>query len=377
VLKAGHFQELAPPYFVTLPVQTFFPILKTSHQKPTRSLLLQGGITLALGASLFLSSCKKEPEPVPSPSGTPTQPALQPKPVPQFNAQAALEHAARQVSFGPRIPNTPAHDSAVAYFRSILSPLTSAVQFQDFIGNDYNGGQVRFTNVLASFNPEATDRILLLAHWDSKPWAEEDPNQANKNKPIPAANDGASGVGILLELAKIFKDNPPPIGVDLLLDDGEDYGKFEKDQLDRYFLGVKHFVQTKPPTYQPRVAILLDMVGDRNAEFKMEGNSVANAPSFTNFIWETAENMGLSKFKKVVGADISDDHIPLIQAGIKSVDIIDADLVGHNSPDPKRKYWHTMDDTMENLSTETMDQVGRLLLDLIYDKFPRNIRTLQ
>jgi Zn-dependent M28 family amino/carboxypeptidase len=193
---------------------------------------------------------------------------------------------------------------------------------------------------------------------------------------VPAANDGGSGSAVLLELARAMKENAPPIGVDLLFDDGEDYGIFDSDQLNRYFLGAKYFVKTKPASYNPRFAILLDMVGDKNAQFLKEGNSLEKAGAFTNEVWKAASDLGLSTFKQLRGDAISDDHMPFLDAGIPAVDIIDIDLVGNKGPSPDRKYWHTTDDLPKHLSPNTMGEVGKLLLYLIYDRLPRTIRTL-
>jgi glutaminyl-peptide cyclotransferase len=235
---------------------------------------------------------------------------------------------------------------------------------------------LNLTNILASFNPSATWRILIVTHFDSRPYADEDPRDSLKHQAVPAANDGGSGTAVMLELARAMKDNPPPIGVDLLFDDGEDYGKYNIDQLDRYFLGVKNFVQSKPANYNPRYAILLDMVGDKHAVFQPEVNSKNSAPQLVTEIWKVAESLGLSHFKSTPGQNISDDHLPLIEGGIPSVDIIDGELVGNVSSDPERKYWHTLDDLPKHLSAETLSEVGRLLLTLIYDRFPRDIPAL-
>lgn len=330
-------------------------------------------LAVAFGCSALISCSKSGDNNNPPPPSQNTQPAIQPKPVPKFDADRVYQDILTQVKFGPRIPNSKAHDSTLAFFQSQIQTTTMAINLQNFVEQGYNGSQIGLTNVLASFNPQATDRILILTHWDSKPWAESEKDPKDKDKPIPAANDGASGSAILLELARIFKDNPPPIGVDLLWDDGEDYGNYSKDQLDKYFLGTKYFMRTKPSTYNPRFAILLDMVGDKEAEFKMEGNSLQAAPQYTHMIWDLAQSMGLSTFRNQPGPDISDDHIPLLQGGMQAVDIIDADLVGNNSPNPRRKYWHTLKDLPENIGTQTLGQVGDLLLKLIYDQLPRTL----
>lgn len=337
--------------------------------------LLAFGFAVIL-ASAVLSSCKKEQE-EPTNQQTPAMAALPPKPVPPFNAERARMIVDTQVDYGPRVPNSAGHDEEVEWLRTSLLQCTSSVQVQNFTHAGYTEGeQLTLSNILASFNPTATWRILIVTHYDSRPRCDEDPVDSNKKFAVPAANDGASGVAVMLELARAMKDSMPPIGVDLLFDDGEDYGDYNQNQLDWYFLGVKHFMQTKPANYNPRFAILLDMVGDKKAKFAPEVNSVNSAPQLVTEIWKTAQSMGLTHFKQEKGAQISDDHLPLIEGGIPSADIIDADLVGHTDPDPERKYWHTLDDLPHHISAETLGEIGRLLLTLIYDRFPRDIPVL-
>ncbi|HET6402437.1 MAG TPA: M28 family peptidase [Candidatus Kapabacteria bacterium] len=336
-------------------------------------------VVLAIAIIGWYVGCNREkPETAaPEKPAASTQPAIPPAPVPGFDANRAFADIVKQVDMGPRVPNSSAHAKALKWMDSILTGYTPNVELQHFTDLGYSPGEtLNLTNVIASFNPSATWRILILTHYDSRPWADEDPNPKNQNTPIPAANDGGSGTAVMLELARQFKDHPPPIGVDLFFDDGEDYGKYKVDNLDRYFLGVKYFVANKPANYNPQVAILLDMVGDTNADFEPETNSVQSAPQWVNEIWNTAKEMGLSHFRTGNGADIEDDHLPLIQAGIPSVDIIDGDLVGHVSPDPNRKYWHTLDDLPKHLAPSTLDEVGRLLLQLIYQRFPRDSQIL-
>ncbi len=331
----------------------------------------------ALVCASFSACKKKEPPPEPEPpagSGLAAIPAL---PVPGFDANRAFADIVKQVNYGPRTPNSQAHRKMLIMLDSVLTGCTANVELQNFGDSGYGPeGKLLLTNVIASFNPSATWRVLILTHYDSRPQADEDPDSTKHNKPIPAANDGGSGTAIMLELARQMKDHPPPIGVDLFFDDGEDYGKYEVDQLKRYFLGVKYFVSVKPADYSPQFAILLDMVGDTNADFEPETNSVRAASVYVNEIWNTAKSMGLSHFNNVRQSDIEDDHLPLIQAGIPSVDIIDGDLVGHQSADPNRKYWHTLDDLPKHLSRETLDEVGRLLLTLIYQKLPQDVPNL-
>ena len=336
-------------------------------------------ISIIFCLSLIIGCSKKKDETSEEekPAAAPVIPAIPAQPVPSFNADQAFADMKTQVADGPRVPNTAAHEKVVHWLYDQLITCTQNVNIQTFRFPGYpNGDTLHLTNVIASFNPSATWRVLIVTHFDSRPWADEDPDSLKHDKPIPAANDGASGVGVMLELARLMKDSMPPIGVDLFFDDGEDYGKFDIDKLDRYFLGVKHFVRTKPAGYAPRFAILLDMVGDTNADFEPEYNSVQSGLTYVNEVWNTAKSLKLKHFNNLRQTNIEDDHLPLIEAGIPSVDIIDGDLVGHQSSDPNRKYWHTLDDLPKHLSRETMGEVGKLLLTLIYQQLPQDVPKL-
>ena len=337
-------------------------------------------MALASALSLTLISCNgskpDSDQPGPDTTQQATLPALEVKPVPPFDEQRAYRDVEKQVSFGPRVSKSEAHKQALAFFESELKATGASVQIQRFSADGYNGEKLELANVLAAFNPTATERVLLVAHWDSRPRADHDPDTTKQNKPIAAANDGASGVGVLLEIARQMKDNPPPIGVDILLTDGEDYGDSDIDEEEKYFLGAKHFAKNRPAGYYPRLGILLDLVGDRKAVFKKEAYSMQAAPSIVNFVWGVAQELNLRTFSQELGDGISDDHLPLIQAGMRVIDIIDQELVGHKSSDPERKYWHTHSDTMKNISAATLDEVGTLVLTLIYDRLPKSIRNL-
>jgi glutaminyl-peptide cyclotransferase len=357
--KVGlHTKELGSSSFVTPQLHYFFTMRQPKY------------LFLIATLALLITGCKKE-EPQEKPA--PVAVAIPPQPVPSFDAERVMKDVDAQMAMGPRVPNTPAHDKAVQWLQTELKQYTDLTQLQPFTEAGYAPGeQLKLTNVLASFNPNATYRVLILSHFDSRPWAD----QGDSTKPVPAANDGASGIAVMLELARQMHDHPPPIGVDLLFDDGEDYGKDNVDGLNKFFLGVKHYVQAKPANYNPRFAILLDMVGDKKAMFMPEFNSAQAAPNFVREIWETAAKLGLTHFKSAPGQDIADDHLPLIQAGIPTVDLIDGELVGYKGPDPDRKYWHTTDDLPKHLSAETLGEVGKLLLTLIYNRIPQDIPKL-
>lgn len=233
---------------------------------------------------------------------------------------------------------------------------------QPFQAQGYNE-VLALTNVVARFNPEAKNRILLCAHWDTRPRAEQDANKARRNEPILGANDGASGVAVLLELASLLKNNPPPIGVDIVLFDGEDYGK--EGDLQKYFLGSRHFVKTKPPDYLPTFGILLDMVGDTYLDLPKEQHSVRFAPDIVDLVWRKAWELGYTQFLDEVRHEINDDHLILNQGGIKTINIIDFDY-----PDPTHRYWHSHEDTSDKCSPESLEAVGTVVTHIVYTRNP-------
>ncbi|MBI5473377.1 MAG: M28 family peptidase [Ignavibacteriae bacterium] len=282
--------------------------------------------------------------------------------IPVFSGARAFEHLVKQVSFGPRNPNSKGHSACLNYLEQTLRASTSDVQLQPFSVAGYNE-TLALTNIIAKFNPEATSRVLLCAHWDTRPRADQDTNISRRNEPILGANDGASGVAVLLEIASLLKQLSPQIGVDIVLFDGEDYGT--EGDLSKYFLGAKFFAANKPPAYNPRFGILLDMVGDKFLELPKERHSTAFAPDIVNLVWSKAKELGYSQFVDELGEEINDDHVPLSEAGIKTIDIID-----FNYPDPTHRFWHTHQDVPENCSAESLEAVGAVLTHIIYNQLP-------
>jgi hypothetical protein len=287
--------------------------------------------------------------------------------VPTFNADSAYHFVQEQVSFGPRNPNSEGHKHAKDY---LLDKLTSyagdrAVYPQNFTTTGYNADTLQLTNIIAAFNLKSSDRILLCAHWDTRPRADKD--SVNPDKPILGADDGGSGVGVLLELARLFKKNPPPIGVDIVLFDGEDYG--HEGDLSKYFLGSRHWSNNPPVQgYSPRFGILLDMVGGKNATFPKEGNSMRFAPALVNELWTIADEKGYGNlFLDKRGNSISDDHVVISNIlGIPTIDVIRHDLGSENLQ--FAPYWHTHSDNMQIISKETLKGVGTVLAELIYNR---------
>ncbi len=274
--------------------------------------------------------------------------------VPQFDGKRAYRYLVKQCDFGPRNPGSVGHEKAQAYLVQEFSKFADQVRLQPFPFTNFKDNlHLTLHNIVVSFGRQ-NDRILLAAHWDTRPWADQDPNPKNRNKPILGANDGASGVAILLEIARHLKANPPKVGVDLICWDGEDSGR--EGHSDEYLQGSTYFARHKSPNYNPRFSILLDMVGDKDLQIYEEGNSVSYAPDVVNLVWGVAANLNISAFIPEVQYTIVDDHLPLLSAGIPSIDVIDFDY----------PYWHTLGDTPDKCSAASLQKVGQVMLGVIY-----------
>lgn len=287
--------------------------------------------------------------------------------VPAFDVDSAYHFVNEQVQLGPRVPNSQAHREAIDYYTRKLSEYAgeNAVYVQRFEAEGYDES-LTLGNVIAAFNLNSPDRIMISAHWDSRPRADMD--STNTSEPIPGADDGASGVGVLLELARMFRDNPPPVGVDIVLFDGEDYG--ESGDLSRYFLGSRYWSQNPPvPGYSPRFGILLDMVGGTGAQFPKEQYSVNYAPNLVDEVWNIAKEKGYGDlFLNEQGAAVSDDHVIVNeQAKIPIINIIHH-YRKDNGVAEFPPYWHTQNDDMDIISKETLQAVGDVMAELIYNR---------
>lgn len=263
----------------------------------------------------------------------------------------------KQVDIGPRYSGVKGHAACHEYIISNLKPYADEVSTQDFT-HTVEGKTLSFSNIIARFNAKADNFILLAAHWDTRPIADKEVNPAKQTQPIPGANDGASGVAVLLELAKMFKHRPPDIGVIMVFFDGEDYA-VKPDSSQYMFLGSKHYASglTAGEKRKMRYGILLDMIGDKNLEIYQEAKSFEAAPDVVRKVWDTAKSLGYEKiFIPKVKYSIHDDHIPLIEAGVKCIDIIDFDY----GP------WHTLDDTVAQCSAESLGIVGAVVAKVIY-----------
>ncbi len=287
--------------------------------------------------------------------------------VPYFDGSRAFELLEKQVALGPRFPGSPGHAALVSLLTDYLEPRAHELKIQTTSrSHPYEDGPLPITNILARFNPQSRKHVLLLAHYDTRAIADQDPDPGNRSKPILGANDGASGVAVLLMLADIFARDVPPIGVDLLFVDAEDVGR--SNDLENFCLGTKAFLPEMNDLLggvRPQYAVLVDMVGDAELTLPMEYNSWRGARKLVNRIWNLARDLGYSQFRFEMGAQIYDDHVPLLEAGIPAVDIIDFDY-----PNTEKNYWHTLEDTPDKCSAESLEAVGTVLTTLIYSERP-------
>lgn len=272
----------------------------------------------------------------------------------EFDGARALVYVEQQLAFGPRGPNTEAHRRTGDWLAAELAARADTVVVQAWTHRTARGDTLALRNFLARFRPEATERILFLAHWDSRPQADRSANLAAQRQPVPGANDGASGVAVLLGVADALRERPPAVGVDLLFVDGEDWGDFSDST--ESLIGSRYFAANLPPGYQPLFGVLFDMVGDRDLQLYWEGNSEAYAPEVVRRVWATAEQLGYDRvFLPGVRHTLVDDHIPLQLAGLRVIDLVDFDY----------PYWHTTDDTLDKVSAESLGIVGAVAVALV------------
>lgn len=304
-----------------------------------------------------------------------SKPVAQPAPqvkqvvIPDFNADSAYNYVKKQLDFGPRVPGSVAHKQCAEWFVDFFSDKADTVYVQDFRTRLYDGRGIDGKNIIAAFNPEAKKRILLAAHWDSRPFADHDPDKNNWNTPIDGANDGASGVGVLMEIARILKDNPINVGVDIILFDLEDYGAPYFLNLmtnDDWALGSQYWAKN-PHIYNYRAyfGILLDMVGASNPKFPKEYYSQQFAPALSNDIWKVARELGYDEyFTNELGHPINDDHIYV--NAIARIPMIDIIHLENNSESSFYPYWHTVKDNIEQIDPKTLGMVGDVVVNVLY-----------
>lgn len=278
------------------------------------------------------------------------------KEIPRFNGEVAYNYLKKQCEFGARVPGSEAHKRCGDYLYAELNKYADRVVRQPFSLPLRQGeSQVAMTNFIANFNSDAQQRILLMAHWDTRPWADQDPDPANWSKPVLGANDGASGVAVLLEIARIMSITKPSYGVDILLVDGEDYGEYGDNE--SWAIGSREFARRKNPSYQPMYGILLDLIGDRDQQIYIESHSYRYARGIVDKVWNKAQELGIYEFIPEVRYEVMDDHVRLLEAGIPCIDIIDFDY----------PYWHTIQDTPDKCSAQSLENVGRVVLELLYE----------
>lgn len=322
-------------------------------------------IWLSFFGAVLLSSCGSDKE---KKSADDQASPLKAVNVPKFNADSAYHYVDLQVKFGPRIPNSTAHRKTGDFLIGKFKAFGATVKVQEFEAMTYDGVQVNLRNIMASFNPNVQKRILLAAHWDTRPYADKDPSK--KDPPFDGANDGASGVGVLLEMARQLGASAPSTGVDIMLFDGEDWG--ERDGMDKppaegwvdwWSLGAQYWAKNKG-SYMAYYGILLDMVGAKNAKFYREGTSLEFAPKIVEKVWNTAAQLGYSGYfvKQNEGA-ITDDHAFVNQlCKIPMIDIV------HYQPGIGYfgDFHHTTKDNMTLISAETLGVVGDVLMHVVY-----------
>lgn len=331
----------------------------TGRTKSRRRWLL----VASCGGLLFWSSCGNSASTTEQ-TVTAVEAELPASRVPVFQADSAYQFVAKQVRFGPRVPNSAAHAACGDYLVKTLRQYGAQVREQTFAQPAHDGKTLQLRNIIASYHPEAANRILLAAHWDTRPRADKD--EKDPTTPADGANDGGSGVGVLLEIARLLRDpqNNPSVGVDIIFFDGEDYGTPDADTTWCY--GSQYWSQHQvPANYTANFGILLDMVGARNAKFAMEGYSKQYAPDIVNLVWKTANQLGYSDY--FIYADnggINDDHVYVNAAGIRTIDIIEYDPT---SPDGTfGKYHHRHTDNMEIIDPRTLKAVGQTLLHVLF-----------
>jgi hypothetical protein len=287
-----------------------------------------------------------------------------------FVGDSALSYARQQVAFGPRVPGTPQAQRAGDWIVTMMKARADTVIEQRWTHTTAEGKQLPLRNILARFRPEATQRVLYLTHWDTRPTADLDPVLGNRGDPIPGANDGAAGVGLFIALGDALKKTPPNVGVDLLFVDGEDYGKSFDPPYKDVLLGSQYFAEHLPsPDYKPIFGVLWDMIGDADLNILQEGNSMRQAPEVVSRVWQKAADMGYDKaFIARQGYDVTDDHVPLLAKGLRVIDVIDLDY-GPLGPDgtSSPNYHHTMQDTMDKVSAKSLQIVGDVALGLLMD----------
>ena len=299
----------------------------------------------------ILLGCKGDAKEGGAAQASTRNPATTKLPPTGFDGSSAYSYAKTQVGFGPRVPGTPAAKKAGDWIIQQMRERADTVIVQSFTHTTADGKKLPLRNIIARFRPQATDRVLYVTHWDSRPISESATDPAEQKLPVPGANDGASGVGMFIALADVLKRQPPLYGVDLLFTDGEDYGQFGPPEVD-VLLGSKYFAAHPPSTnYRPVFGVLWDMIGDKDLRIRKEDYSVQRAPEVVDRVWAQAAELGYGKiFVDENQGMITDDHVPLLLAGMRVIDVIDLDYPYHHRPS----------DTLDKISARSLSIVGEV-----------------
>lgn len=273
---------------------------------------------------------------------------------PAFDGAQALAWVRHQVDAGPRVPNTAAHRTIGDWLVAELRRRADSVEVQAFVHVTRAGDSLQLRNIIARFRPADASRVLYVSHWDSRPTSDREADSARRAQPTPGANDGASSTALLLGVADALRRTPPTMGVDLLFTDGEDWGDFSGPDA---LIGARYFAQHLPAGYRPLFAVVWDIVGDPRSRFIPESNSARASPEVVERVWNAARDIGLGRVFRNSGTSYyTDDHLPLIDAGIRAIDVI---------PEELPVYWHTLADTPDKLSAQALTNMGRLALYLL------------
>lgn len=278
------------------------------------------------------------------------------RPTTEFDGNAALEYARAQLNFGPRVPGSANAQKAGDWIEARMRERADTVIVQQWTHTTVDGKQLPMRNFFARFRPELAERVLYVTHWDSRPVADQSENLGERQLAVPGANDGASGVGLFVALGDLLKKTPPNIGVDLLFVDGEDYGDF--GEMTDVLVGSMFFAaDIKHVNYKPVYGVVWDMIGDKDLRIARERNSLAAAPEVVKRVWDVAASLGYAKYfvPETYPDPITDDHIPLIRAGLRVIDVIDIDY----------PYHHRTTDTIDKISAESLKIVGDVAAALV------------
>jgi len=289
--------------------------------------------------------------------------------VPKFSRDSAYQYIEKQVNFGPRVPNSKAHKACKNWLVSKFKGFGAEVIEQDFDAKAYNGTILNGTNIIAQYNPEAKKRLIFAAHWDSRHVADSPINEERKKDPILAADDGGSGVGVILEMARTLQINPvEKMGVDLILFDAEDYGDDDRNNpnMDSWCLGSRYWSKHLHKSgYKAKYGILLDMVGSKGATFPKEGKSMRFAPQIVEKVWKLAQAKGYSNYFTNNSREVGiDDHVPVnLNTNIPMIDVIN---MSQETQTGFGVHWHTHNDNMDIISKKTLRVVGQTMLEVVY-----------